>query len=281
MNEIISFSLIILTVLRILGLGVTFDYYLDFREKKYIKLIIGWILWIISGFVPLTLDFLSINIVGYFLFLNVMFALIGGFLIFIWIFSNFFYISEKTFWFLLLILIISPITIFIFTNAEFAVANTGRILFLLYLLFILLTILKTKDIKRIIKHKITYFYITTIFVLFFIPISLLALWRNYNYGLYQVSDEFLISLNYLNGIAFTIMILVMFINLEQGIILTLKEQLKDKYSHDLGNMLQIIYSASYIIEINKDLQIGDKKRIYIIHENCTTISNLIKQVRNL
>ena len=91
----------------------------------------------------------------------------------------------------------------------------------------------------------------------------------------------MIMFNYLPTIGFTIILIVLLVNIEYRLSSRERFELKDTFSHDLGNIMQVINSASDLIDINTDLNEQAKEGLELIHSKCKEASKLIRQIRNL
>ena len=82
------------------------------------------------------------------------------------------------------------------------------------------------------------------------------------------------------GLLTHILLINLFIHLEYGITFTQKYGLKDKYSHNLGNIMQAISGAAFLINDNLDenqvLELKD-----LIQSKTKEASNLIDEIREL
>lgn len=72
----------------------------------------------------------------------------------------------------------------------------------------------------------------------------------------------------------------MIIHLEHNIANQEKFQLKDTYSHNLGNIIQVIFSASLLSEMDKTAE-GESEKLQLIQKKCNEASEIIKEIRKL
>ena len=86
-------------------------------------------------------------------------------------------------------------------------------------------------------------------------------------------------INYFLGILITIIILIHSIHLEYDISKIQKYKLRDKYSHDLGNLIQVIYSATDLTNVNGDLTKDKTENLEIIQKKCEEAAKLIKEIK--
>ena len=122
------------------------------------------------------------------------------------------------------------------------------------------------------KPKI--YYIISLFILILTV-------EDYSYGLYYSTNILVIISNCTVGIFFTILIIVLFIHLERGIASKDKYHLTDKYSHNIGNTLQIIVSVASIIEMRGTLDDSEMHNLHLIQEKWNEAGELLKEIREL
>ncbi|MFX1476335.1 MAG: hypothetical protein ACFFCO_12795 [Promethearchaeota archaeon] len=53
MHELVFFSLVIMTLLRVVGVGVSLDFYLTTKDSKFQLISLGWLLSLIAGVLPI------------------------------------------------------------------------------------------------------------------------------------------------------------------------------------------------------------------------------------
>ena len=58
-----------------------------------------------------------------------------------------------------------------------------------------------------------------------------------------------------------------------------KYKLRDNYSHDLGNNIQVIYSAVILANVDEDLNKEKAKTLEIIQKKCDEAAILIKDIK--
>lgn len=105
--------------------------------------------------------------------------------------------------------------------------------------------------------------------------------EDYAFGLYSSVNNGAVIINYSLAIFLTVIILVLFIYIERGIIADDKFQLKDKYSHILGNLLQIILSAVSLIESDQLSPNEKAENIALIQTKFQEASDLLNEIRQL
>jgi len=88
-------------------------------------------------------------------------------------------------------------------------------------------------------------------------------------------------INYFVGIINAIFILIYSIHLEYDILRNQKYRLRDKYSHDLGNLIQVIYSATDLTDVNDDLSKEKAENLELIQKKCEEAAKLIKEIKKI
>ena len=127
-----------------------------------------------------------------------------------------------------------------------------------------------------------WYYTACVVFFLYVPLSIIIVLQGYSFGLYYAENNVLVILNYTIAITITILIIIVFIQIEYSISSQKKNQLKDKYSHDLGNALQAIFSCFDLIDFKNSLN-KDNAAILedILKPKLKEASNLIKEIRNL
>ena len=83
------------------------------------------------------------------------------------------------------------------------------------------------------------------------------------------------------SIAILVLTVVLLIHLENTRSNLYNYQLKDKYSHDLGNILQVMVSAFHFIE-GKEVPAEEREKIMdLLNQKSQEVSELIQEIRNL
>jgi signal transduction histidine kinase len=216
-----------------------------------------------------------------FIVLNALTAVLGRMLIFVGLVSYFVELHTKLNFALFLTPILFSFIGFAFNGSSGAIALSVYSLFAFYLSLIIILFAKRVKIRELFGKSTKFIFITQVFIISFIPIAILSFLNNESYGFYNSTNNFLVMLNYFSGIGFTLSIIVIFIHLEYSINLRQKNQLKDNYSHDLGNIIQIINGAIFILESQSNLNEKNKANLEIVQKNSNKASELIKMIRNL
>ncbi|MFX0065799.1 MAG: hypothetical protein ACFFC7_26800 [Candidatus Hermodarchaeota archaeon] len=244
--------MIILTFIRCIGLGISVNTYLTLRKKRSLYLISGWISWVLAGILPI----FAYNTSNKFfhellLTFNATFMLDGFILIIVGIISYYRTIPTKIASIIIIGLFILPPFLTILGLYEVAINLIA--VPLLYLAFFLTVIGAWRErpkMRKAVGREIKWYYITAIYgIIVLIGFFYLSATSNsdVSYGLYESTNELAIMINYLLGIGVAILAAINMFALEYGIITTQKFVLKDNYSHDLGNMIQVVMGCAYVI----------------------------------
>jgi hypothetical protein len=90
-----------------------------------------------------------------------------------------------------------------------------------------------------------------------------------------------VIINYSLAILMTVLILALFIYIERGITADDKFQLKDKYSHNLGNLLQIMLASVSLIEADQLTPDEKDENLSLIQSKFQEASDLLNEIRQL
>ena len=91
-----------------------------------------------------------------------------------------------------------------------------------------------------------------------------------------------IALNFTVTISLSILLIVLLIHLEYNIAGKNKHVLKDKYSHDLGNILQAIHTSIDIFQTNNELTKEESSELsQLLKNKLNDAKTLIKEIRKL
>ena len=282
MNVLIIFSLFILAIIRILGFWFSLDFYLRTKNLKFKMGLIGWILWSITSILPLLTAFSTIYelLLFYNILIGILAILFLGYSI-----TSYFIDYEgrgKTIIVVtILLLIIFHLLYFIF-GAEITDSILSTIFNLLWFLIIVSPILKWGSFHKLVD-KITWymFFILIICGIGYIPLGIIEVINGYSYGLYNVNDSLIVGLHYGYLLVITIIFVLITVHIEYKISENEKRDLKDKYSHNLGNVLQAINTSLELLKL-PDLQDTDQKEIdRTLWSKLQEAADLIKNIREL
>ena len=253
MNDLVLLCLLFFIVVRAIGLGVSLDFYYDTKQNKFILFSIGWSLWIIAALIPIYSNLVKdIGLIELLLMLNLLFFSLGG-IFYMWgIYKYFLSVPVKIMEALIVISIVVPFLVLFTIGDTSAIIFSGIFLYGLLISTYIIPPLKKENFKKFIGKSIRWYYVIIFIILIYIPVSLINYSRGYAYGLYDSDDSTLIMLNYIPTIGATILLIILLVHLEYTISNREKFDLKDRYSHDLGNILQAIYTTLDLIKTKRE-----------------------------
>jgi hypothetical protein len=281
MHVVAFFGLILLISLRTAGLFISIGFLHDLKESKFKILIIGWTFWIMAGtfalLTSITRNQLQFDI---FRLLNGITSSIAILFISMGLYNYFQKISKKLLLILSVIFTIVPITAFILGFFSSAFELTTISVSLIALIYTLFPLRKMDTFRNELSLKSLYWYLILIATVYSSTISSITFMiQGYPFGFY--SEEFSIPMfiNYLFICLTTIIIIVYSIHLEYDISKGQRYRLRDKFSHDLGNLVQVIYSAAILTNVEEDLSKEKAENLDLIQEKCEEAAKLIKDIK--
>ncbi len=282
MYILVFYSLLLFTCIRFVGLLVSLDFYFNTKDKKFIYIILSWFFFAFAGIFPILMDNMTLlELSNLFLFLNGLFAALGSVFMVFGLFSYFLTVNKK----LIVGLCISVIVISAFLYFLRGISRSFQITLIFQNTFYLLSLLGPlkwrKSFKKKIGRSIRWYYCMIMSLFIYFPISILIFLSGFNYGLYNSENEFLIIFNYLPPIITSVFIIIFLIHVEYNNNTITKIKLEDQYSHDLGNILQVISGAADIIKIDGLVEEKDTEMYELLKEKCKEASSLIKEIRKL
>ncbi len=283
MNELVLFGIIILIVIRLIGVIVSVDFYYDSKSKTYIYFGIGWSLWSIALTFLLLSDATSNRTLGdLFILMNYIIGPIAMLFILTGLSSYYLKIYPLKIEAFLIFLIVIPLISFFIIGLNFVYIFSRVFTVSSYLIFYLLPIIKLKSFKEKIGKSIRWYYLSCFSIIYYIPMSIFLSISSESYGLYQSEEPITIILAYIPIILTTFLLIVFMIHLEYNISYEKKKDLKDKFSHNLGNILQAIESAHFLTSLSNNV---DKENLLeaenIIKEKFKEASETLKEIRKL
>ena len=283
MHEIAIFAIIIMTLIRVIGVGVSFDYYLKTRERKFLIFLLGWALLILGGIFPFLADLeVTVFLSDLYLVLNNSIITVGFFFVMVGIYLYFREISAKLIYLVVVIIMITSIFLFIFTGAYNAILFG---LVTLYVLFILLfsgALIEKGKFKEYLGKGLRWYYISAIAGFSMLIMSVVAYALGNSYGLYESTNVPILFINYFIGITITLLVLNLMIHFEYSISSYHTDKLKDKYSHNLGNILQVIQNASALLVEKREISDSERDDLdKVIGSQLKEASKLITEIRKL
>lgn len=284
MNYVLFFTQLALAFIRIIGLGIGLDFIISRGKKRFRGQVAGWGIWILASIFQILAqnvnDLTLVNI------LDLLFAvctLIGSFLIAVSIIVYFRPISVVFIFRVTILLLILPLIVYFLMGIE-VVAN-----FCIYISFILvgglytIGIIESKRFRERVGQSIKWFYaiIVTILIQFIVYITITLQGVNLGVSSVELENEILVGVNNTFSIAVLVLTVVLLIHLENSRMRVDNYQLKDKYSHDLGNILQVMVSAIHFFE-KKDLPADEREKIIeLLNQKSEEVSTLIQEIRAL
>jgi signal transduction histidine kinase len=247
-------------------------------------LIIGWISWILAGFLPIIASFtMDVIIKEYIMFINSIAFSLGIFFIFLSIVSYFYELSGKFIFTTCMLIISLPTIVLIVSNFILAKTMAFALGFGSFGVMLVTLRINRRKVRNLIGKSIGWFYLGLIgFVGYLINSGILLFTvKDYSFGLFDSTNDIAVMINYSMSIFLTVLIIVIFIHFERSITRNEMQSLKDNYSHDLGNILQTIMFALGLIEFNDNLEPKEQNYLNIIKSNSNDASVLIKEIRKL
>jgi hypothetical protein len=283
MNDIIIFSLFMVTFLRILGVGIAMDFYHRSRENRFLILAIGWMVWVIGGMLPLFSSFVPFPFLSQLLqvynVLMTTLALITLCYVFLTSLLN---VNSKIF-IIYAGLVVLMGNLFYFTyNFSLTIFSISLLQQIMWIYVILLPSFKWKKIHHKVDSRILFnYYVVAVVAIIYIPIVIIIYLQGFRFGLYESDDILLIMVNYGYLIIFTIILNILALHLQYRFSQRDKIDLKDKYSHNLGNALQAIYTSLELLD-TKTLNSEDQTSIRkTLREKQTEAVQLLREIRDL
>ena len=136
--------------------------------------------------------------------------------------------------------------------------------------------------KKILGKTITYYYLLLAVLTLYVPVVLLVYSGGYSFGLFYSNDVVLIFLNYLNVIMGTIIMIIYFIHLEYSLTDKERYDIKDKYSHNMGNILQTIYLSVDLLKTDEKMTKSDRKNLAgVIEDRIKRAGKILEEVREI
>ena len=284
MQEVVLFGLFLMIFIRTIGLYISISFYLQFRKTRYLNLILGWGSWVITGFLPILSEFFfenQVEVSQFLQILNVTLATLGLFLVISGILVYFTQIiQEKDVFLISLILGLGPFLLWWILGSSLAVRITGNSMIFLYILTVSIGIKKRKEVTKFLGYSIPILYGVAFFILLYILSYLLILIPRgeITYGLYNSNDLLSIIIHYFFGVGVTFLLLLLIIQIEQGIAFADNFLLKDRYSHDLGNLIQVILTTTELVEGQSSISSPENE---LIQASCLKAGKLIAEIRKL
>ncbi len=284
MNDIVFFALTIILIIRIIGFSITLELYIGWKKRLLIIILTSWIVWIMATVVALVLIIPTTEInVTLMNFLDNYLTSIGVY-IYLWGINHYFFeMKQKGILYILIFYSLALLLIGFLVNYDVAtfLSLIGVIVMLLTSFF--MPILRREEFLRA-MGRTTYIYYSILIILIpFMVGSVYILLIGVNYSIVQTGDPIIIILYFIPSIAISILLITLLIHMEYTITERVKDQMKDKYSHDLGNIIQ---SISLIFSLNAekpDLGIKQEKEELdtMLKSKIDDARELLKEIRKL
>ena len=272
------FSLLaILAFFRFLG-GILFlDFYFRYKEKRFLVITSAFVLFsltpAIQFFLPtydsllsvISADQASFELIYVLSEIMTSIAVLGFVLVTM---SYVIVVNHKQALLLAIAFVLIPMFIFFLDFFALAFLATQVINFLIITSLIPLVFKKWNSFQKFTQY-------TPIFILVALIISILNLFFTF------FDSDMMIWFEIVTRMAITFIVPFVLINLEYNLIAAQKFQLKDKYSHDLAQVLQIITAEHYLISAGVSDKIDLQENIKKIDSSLDEIVALITLIREL
>jgi len=283
MEDMVFFSLVLLTFIRIIGLCVSIEFFLNTRKQRFLVFILGWFAWATAAVFPLIADNIVNSLLSEsLLVLNGIAASSGLLLVGAGIIAYFRRVPANVIVLLNFFLITMPVSVFVIAGADTAVFFSSVTLFIIFIGVYIFVLTGNRDFSKNPREGLNIprnFRIALLFGLFFVVIFALIVTGGISYGMYQADNKVSIMMNYFFGIGITILLIVLMVHFEHNISYKQKYQLIDKYSHNLGNIVQVIMSGASLAGMNDGLNEKQQLKLDLIQDKCKEASDLIKEIR--
>lgn len=283
MNNLAFLSILVFAILRFTGGIVSLDFLLRIDDRAGIKyFFLGWLCWIFAS--VFTIASMIAEEIAFKLqmviFHDIM-ILLGSFFMIIAVLSYFKQISREKV--ILGTVAISILPLVIFGLYDYDLTELFLVLqyAVLFIFLIINVYSERKNMRLYISNSVKWFYIT-IFFSFLYATSLLLLNIAGEYtNLTLIEDNNLLLAYSLLSMTVTLLVFVLTIHLEYGLTNMQKFRMKDKYSHDLGNILQMILNSAEAAKTGQ-LQAGNEQLFNdLVIQKCHEASFLITEIREL
>ncbi len=284
MNVLVFVISIIILITRLIGFWVSLELYLGGKKRLLTIILIGWITWILSTVCMFFQLFLSNAMLNAYLNFLIAFLSTLGAYFYVWGLNLYiFKINNKLMVYLIIIL-----SILVFLTGYIINFEIATLFCLLGLIGMLsatfyVPIAKRKDFRSILGRTAYLYYSILSLIIPFIIITVYISSLGYDYGLFNEEDPILILAYYIPSIIIYILLSILLIHMEYTITERKKNQIKDKFSHNLGNILQTISLIFSIDEEQKE--ISDDKETEdmgsLLKIKLKEAANLLKEIRKL
>lgn len=284
MNYVLFFTQLALAFIRLIGLGVGLDFLLSRKKRRFRGQVAGWSIWTLASiFQIIAQTSTDIFLIEIFDFLFALCTLVGSFLIAVSIIVYFRPVSIRFIFLFTLLLNFLPLVVYFLFGIETVVNFCIFLSFIIVGGLYLMGIIESTNFKAQVGQSIKWFYaiIAAGIIQFFVYIYISLDGVNLGISSVELENEVLVGINNSFSIAILVLTVVLLIHLENTRSNLYNYQLKDKYSHDLGNILQVMVSAFHFIE-EKNVPVDEKEKIMdLLNQKSQEVSELIQEIRNL
>ena len=281
MSVLLIFCLLFFLCVRIIGFGVSIDFFLHKKELRFMLFSFGWGFWIVANLFGILFIIFGEYNSDLLIVLNVFFATIGA-IFYVWGFFDYFISALNK-----LMKVLIPITTILIIFLYFLkyilliVSICNAMLNILIISTFVIPLIKINKLKKSMGKSITWYYATVLLFLSYFPVTIISYMLGYGYGLYNVDIPILIMLNYIPTISATVLLIILLIHIEYNSSASQKFELKDKYSHNLGNILQTISSIFELMsnEAFSETELIEMKKLLMNKIN--EASELLKDIREI
>lgn len=282
MNDLVLLSLIIIIFVRVIGLGIAIDFLNATKVEKFKFLTLGWLFWILGALAPIFSSLVeNIYLKEVLLVLNAFLATLGTIFILWGFFKYFMTVSFKKMVSLIIIFIIIVVLFFLITDYTVVITFCALFMNLILISTYVIPPIKKKSFKKFMGRSIIWYYASVLMLSLFFPVSILIALQGEGYGLYSADDPVLIMFNYIPIIATSILFIILLVHLEYTTSSRKQLELKDNYSHDLGNILQVISSAFELIEMKGRTESETSELGKLLKDKLNEAAKQIRDIREL
>ena len=179
------------------------------------------------------------------------------------------------------IFFISTVLLFLITDYVVTIAFCALFMNLLFFSTFVIPPIKKKSFKKFMGRSIIWYYASLLTLSIFFPVSIIIALQGYRYGLYNADDPVLITFNYLPIMITSILFIILLVHLEYTTSSRQQLELKDNYSHDLGNILQVISSAFELIEMKGRPESETSELRELLKDKLNEAAKQIRDIREL
>ncbi|MHA1149991.1 MAG: hypothetical protein ACTSR8_17275 [Promethearchaeota archaeon] len=283
MNEVLALGMVFAIMIRCIGLLISLEFYSSLKDKKFLRLVYGWLFWILAALSNLLSLYVnnSWNL-EILLLLNIIFSSLGDFLILMGIITYFREIPDQIFLGLILFFISGPIIAYFLEFYLIMLSIISITRFIITGIFTALPFIERRNFLKIISKKSFLWLIILIVSIYsytLLYFSLIFQGKIYGGIIKSTGIELIVYIFLLNLITFMLVILT--IHLEYDIANYIKFKLKDKYSHNLGNDLHVIMGSIDLLSLDMEDNEFLRKINDLIKKKCKESAEIIKEIRRL